>query len=106
MLYSPAGMFFQLLLWHCVADTLLQPSALARAKRQPGMAGVAMLGLHGLVHGMGTGVILESAWAVLAETAAHTLVDWGKCRGFYGMLTDQCAHLTGLVCWLGILMFS
>ncbi|MDR3323584.1 MAG: DUF3307 domain-containing protein [Zoogloeaceae bacterium] len=99
MFSSSVGILFQLLVWHLIADVLLQPQALANAKRKPGVAGVAVLVLHGFIHGLGTGLILESLWAVLLETFAHTLVDFGKCRGYYGLAPDQCAHLTCLGCW-------
>jgi hypothetical protein len=89
-----------LLLWHFVADLPLQPPILSGGKRKPGLAGLGMLGLHGLIHGVGTGLILGSIWAALAETLAHAAVDWGKCRKYYGLIPDQCAHLTGLVLWL------
>jgi hypothetical protein len=97
---SAGTTFLLLLAWHLVADVPLQPSSLAVAKRRPGLAGVVTLVLHGLVHGLGTGLILGSAWAVLAETTAHSLVDRGKCRGYYGVVPDQCAHLACLACWL------
>jgi hypothetical protein len=99
MISSFVGIFFQLLVWHLAADVLLQPQALANAKRKPGLTGIAMLTLHGLIHGLGTGLILGSVWIGLAETGAHVFVDWGKCRMYYGLLLDQCAHLSGLACW-------
>ncbi|MDR3054167.1 MAG: DUF3307 domain-containing protein [Zoogloeaceae bacterium] len=88
-----------LLIWHFVADIPLQPPIMSGGKRKAGFAGFAMLGLHGLIHGIGTALILGSIWAGLAETLVHALVDWGKCRKFYGLLPDQCAHLSFLVLW-------
>ncbi|MDR2678202.1 MAG: DUF3307 domain-containing protein, partial [Zoogloeaceae bacterium] len=78
MSFALTGIFLQLLLWHLAADSLLQPARLAKAKRKPGFTGFAMLILHGFVHGLGTGLILDSAWIALVETGAHALVDWGK----------------------------
>ena len=99
MFSSSAGIFLQLLFWHLVADSLLQPLVLAKAKRKPGRTGLAALVLHGLIHGLGTGLILKSIEAILVESFFHTLVDFGKCRMYYGPAPDQCAHLAGLVCW-------
>jgi hypothetical protein len=92
--------FLYLLIWHLVADSLFQPPVLSGGKRKSGSAGITLLGLHGLIHGIGTGLILGSIWAALAETLAHALVDRGKCRKHYGLIPDQCAHLACLCFWL------
>ncbi|GHT94113.1 hypothetical protein AGMMS49545_14900 [Betaproteobacteria bacterium] len=95
-----------LIIWHFIADIPLQPPVLADGKRKPGLAGIAMLGTHGLIHGIGTGLILGSVWVALAETLVHALVDWGKCRKYYGLIPDQCAHLSFLVLWFFIFQTS
>jgi len=103
MFHSPVGIFLQLLVWHLIADVLLQPPVMAAAKRKRNMTGIAILTAHGLIHGAGTGLILGSFWIALLETGAHALVDWGKCRMIYGLVADQCAHLIGLGCWVYVM---
>lgn len=99
MFHSPIGIFLQLLVWHLIADSLLQPGIMAAAKRKRGVTGIAILAAHGFIHGAGTGLILGSFWFALLETGAHAGVDWGKCRMYYGLVVDQCAHLVCLGCW-------
>jgi hypothetical protein len=103
MFNSPAALFLALLVWHLIADFLFQSRAIADGKRERGMSGIAILTLHGFVHGVGTSLILGSFWVAILETVAHATVDWGKCRGYYGLLTDQCIHVFCLGCWLVLL---
>ncbi|MCL2021868.1 MAG: DUF3307 domain-containing protein [Betaproteobacteria bacterium] len=100
MFHFPIGLFLALLLWHLIADFLLQPQVMADGKRKRGATGIAILAVHGFIHGVGTGLILGSFWAALLETGAHATVDWGKCRGYYDLLADQCVHLLCLGCWV------
>ena len=94
------SLFSLLLFGHLVADLWLQPERLAKAKRLRGKKGVLALGIHGSAHGMLTGLILLSPLAATLETMAHAMIDRGKCRGFYGTLPDQAAHILAKVLWL------
>lgn len=84
-----------LLVGHAVADWLLQPGWLSRAKRTTRWG----LPLHGILHG--SAVFVATGHPVLAalETIIHPLVDRAKARGQIGMVTDQIVHLLCKIAW-------
>jgi len=89
-----------LLAAHLLADLWLQPDRLAQAKRRHGIKGVLALGLHSSIHGTLTGLVLLSPQAFLLEALAHSLIDRGKCNGYYGTWPDQAAHVLAKIAWL------
>ena len=54
---------------------------------------------HGAIHGLLVAVITGLPLLGLAEWLAHVLVDHGKCRGRYGLNTDQALHLLCKLAW-------
>lgn len=76
-----------LLLGHALADYPLQGDFLARAKNHavpiPGVPWVHGLLWHSVIHGGAVGLVTGSLLLGSLETAAHMLIDYGKCGGWY-----------------------
>lgn len=99
---SAPEMFFALVIGHAVADYPLQADFLARGKNHraalPGVPWVICLSMHALVHAGAVWAITGSAALGLTEFAAHVVIDYGKCDGWYGdgeraFWTDQALHV-------------
>lgn len=102
-----------LMIGHAIGDVALQPGWLAIAKRPGGDAWLdwpSALGGHAAIHGLLAGDMLIFAGVpamaavpfILAETMAHGLADFAKCRGAIGMKTDQAIHVGCKVMWAAI----
>jgi hypothetical protein len=99
---DPAQILFLLLAAHAVADFPLQPAEMATAKRPGGHATISWpmaLGCHSLIHGGAVAVVTGIWWLGVCETLMHAAIDGAKCRGCFGMKTDQALHLFCKVMW-------
>lgn len=110
-------MLFWLLVSHAVMDFWAQSDALAKMKNRhrdpaafcpPGQKPQAMwvyaLTSHALMHGAGVALVTGSVGLGLAETAAHWLIDFGKCDNLYGIHVDQALHVACKLAWLAVVV--
>lgn len=98
------ALFIAMLAGHYVADRILQPGYLANGKRLDDvMERWRALVLHGVAHGFFVSVITSSPILAIAEVVTHAAIDRGKCRGHYGMKTDQSLHVMCKLVWLAAL---
>ena len=95
-------MLAELVMGHAVADFALQSEAMAKGKnwRTPyAIPWPYWLTAHALIHGAAVTVVTGSVTLGLCETAAHWLIDLGKCSNKYGIHIDQALHLACKVAW-------
>jgi hypothetical protein len=94
---------FLLICGHAVADYPLQGDFLARGKNHkaplPGVPWWICLIAHALIHGGTVMLITENLWLGLAETGVHIVIDFLKCDGRFGFVTDQSLHVGCKVAW-------
>ena len=111
-------MLFFLIAGHALADYAWQSDAMATCKcpestnpLQKQVRWYYWLGAHSLIHGGVVGAIVR-VWGFstdaavtigIAETIIHIVIDWGKCRGWYGMAIDQSLHVACKVAWVILL---
>jgi hypothetical protein len=57
--------------------------------------------MHGAFVSLATGSILLG----ILETMAHAIIDFGKCEGYYHIVTDQILHVECKVLWLVIVFY-
>lgn len=107
------SMFFAMMCGHALADYALQNDFMANNKNRnfepkgynPAIHGAKqvfwpwVLTSHALIHGMFVALFTGSTVLGLAETAAHWLIDFGKCEKKYGINTDQVLHILSKVLW-------
>ncbi len=100
---------------HVLMDFALQSETMAACKC-PGTAHPAAqavpwyfwLSAHAALHGAAAAAVLccfGSPWwlvnfVFIGETLLHTAIDWGKCRRFYGIHTDQLLHYGCKLLWV------
>lgn len=58
-----------------------------------------VLTAHALEHGLAVMLITGSLGLALAETAAHWVIDFGKCEKWYGIHLDQWLHIACKIAW-------
>ncbi|HEX8373646.1 MAG TPA: DUF3307 domain-containing protein [Geminicoccaceae bacterium] len=93
-------LLFLLLAAHAVADGPLQSAEMSSLKRSPRAAArLAALGGHSLIHGGAVALVTGTWWLGAAETAAHAAIDAAKCRGLFGLWTDQALHAGCKCAW-------
>lgn len=92
---------------HFVCDYPLQGEAVAIQKSRhvdnplaKAVPWYYWLTAHAVMHGAAVALITGSALLGLCETAAHWLIDFGKCEKWYGIHTDQALHLACKAAWL------
>lgn len=105
---------FHLLWWlivgHAFADFVLQSGAMAlgKSRHHQGAPGEPpwfyWLTAHALTQGAVVGVVTGSTGLAVAESAAHWVIDMGKCEHLYGFNTDQLLHVICKLVWLWILL--
>lgn len=105
---------FYLLAAHALCDYPLQGDFIAKAKnrhtpafnippgQKPQKVWPWVLTAHALIHGGAVALITGNVWLGLAETCAHWLIDFGKCENWYGIHTDQAAHVGCKVIWFSL----
>jgi len=99
-------LFFVFLAVHCVCDFALQSDTMGREKKRASGTALQLvvpwyywMTAHALIHGLGVMVATQSLVLGLAESAAHFLIDFGKCEGKYGIHVDQGLHVACKVAW-------
>lgn len=104
---------FLLLCGHGIVDYSLQTDYVARGKNRhaipPGYDPVLhgpiqivwpyVLTAHALEHGLAVFLVTNSLALGLAETAAHWIIDFGKCEKWYGIHVDQWLHISCKLIW-------
>ncbi len=94
-------MFFQLIALHCLADYSLQNDFVAKAKNPsaplPGVPWWLILAVHSAIHA-GTVSLVAPPWCVATEFVSHFVIDYGKCKGWFGsgqkaFIIDQGLHV-------------
>ena len=101
-----------MLIGHAVADSPLQGDWLSKAKNPtlclvPGETiwPLALLS-HAAIHA-GAVKLATGSWMLAgAELVAHTLIDYGKCRGVINYNQDQSAHIACKLCWASLLAWQ
>lgn len=99
-----------MLIGHAVADYPLQGDWLSKAKNPmldpvPGQViwPMALLS-HAAIHA-GAVKLATGSWALAgAELVAHTVIDYGKCRGLLTYNQDQVAHIACKLSWASVLL--
>lgn len=103
---------FWLLVGHAVADYPLQGDFLARAKNHaapiPGVPWIHGLLPHAAMHAGAVALVTGSVVLGCAEFAAHAVIDFGKCAGWFGegaraFNIDQALHVACKVLWVLVL---
>ena len=99
---------FLLLVGHAMADYVFQSDVMSTEKRRSSTTKLQKivpwyywLTSHSLVHGFFVYLATGSTVLGIAETAAHWLIDFGKCEGKYNLHVDQALHLLCKVLWFG-----
>lgn len=106
-------MLFLLLAGHGIVDYSLQTDYVARGKNRhaippgydPKLHGPIqrvwpyVLTAHALEHGLAVFLVTGRLDLALAETAAHWVIDFGKCEKWYGIHVDQWMHIACKVLW-------
>jgi hypothetical protein len=98
-------LFFALVGLHFLCDYPLQGDFLAVgkgsfAKPHFGVPWWHCLTAHAAIHGLAVGAITGSLWLGLAETAAHFIIDWAKCKKLTGINVDQGFHILCKAAWV------
>lgn len=107
-------LLWTLLTGHAIADFALQSDAMAKGKNRnrpmdlsivpPGQvyqpSWFYWLTAHALIHGAAVAFLTQNCLYGMLETAAHWLIDFGKCDNWYGIHTDQALHVLCKVAWV------
>lgn len=105
---------FALLVSHALCDFTFQTEPMAKGKNRnrpppeppPGAKPQTIwpywLSAHALIHGGGVALVTGIWWLGLCEAIAHAAIDFGKCENWYGINTDQAAHIACKFAWLGV----
>lgn len=111
-------MLFFLLAGHALMDYALQGDAMARGKcRRAADAGAQpvpwyyWLTAHAILHGAAVGAVVQWGYGdwnlavgfAVAETAAHWLIDLGKCERLYSIHLDQGLHVLCKIAWWALI---
>lgn len=112
-------LLFLLLVAHSLADYPLQGDFLAQAKDRHSPSGAAIwpwaLSSHALIHGGAVFLVLTvlspadatvCIRLALLETAAHWIIDFGKCERWYGYHVDQVLHVACKVVWVLVVLIN
>lgn len=93
----------KLIMGHALADFGLQSDWVAinknRHLNKTPVHWLYVLSAHALIHGMAVWLITGNIYLGLAETAAHGMIDFGKCESLYGIHVDQGLHFSCKVLW-------
>lgn len=104
---------FWLVVAHFVADYPLQGDTTAREKNrhaktplQTHVPWYYWLTAHALMHGGAVALVTGSALLGVAETAAHWLIDFGKCERWFSIHVDQALHIACKMAWLMLVRYT
>jgi hypothetical protein len=97
-------LLFWLVVGHSVADYPLQGDFLARGKNHsaplPGVPWLICLMAHAAIHAGAVALATGSVALGCAEFVIHCAIDYGKCDGRFGFVTDQILHVGCKVVWV------
>jgi hypothetical protein len=106
-------LLFLLVAVHAVADFPLQGDMVATQKSrhsdhpiQRHVPWFYWMGAHALAHGLGVALVTGSTTLGLCETAAHFVIDFGKCERWYSIHIDQALHIVCKLLWVSIVLLS
>lgn len=95
---------YWLVIAHLLCDYPLQVDFLSKAKNHrnpiPEVPWYTALLSHAAIQGAGVAFVTGSLALGVVETMAHTIIDYGKCDGWYGFNVDQCLHLACKALWI------
>lgn len=96
-----------LLIWcHLLLDYPLQGDFLSKAKNQlapiPGVPWPTAMWSHAYLQAGPVFLVTGSVICAALEFAAHSIIDWMKCRGWLTFNQDQALHIASKVLWLGL----
>lgn len=104
---SLIGVFFALVVGHCLADYPLQGDFLARGKNRfnpiPGVPWYQCMAAHCIIHAGVVGLITGSTVCAIAELTFHLVIDSYKCANEISYDSDQLIHILCklvYVCWI------
>lgn len=103
---SPFELLLLLVLSHFLCDFGLQSDRMACEKcagHDTTLPWGWWLGAHVAIHGLGVALITGVPLLALPEALLHAVIDRLKCRGRFGMPTDQALHLGCKVLWVALL---
>lgn len=106
---SPIELLLLLALTHFLCDFGLQSDRMAREKCAGQDATLPWgwwLGSHGAIHGLGVALVTGVPLLALPELVLHALIDRLKCRGHFGIGTDQVLHLACKALWVALLQLG
>ena len=95
-------MLFWLVVGHVLCDFPLQTDFMARYKNPTVISDhpwVVVMTAHCILHAGAVALITGSILLGCLEFAFHFWTDYHKCKGKYGMLTDQALHVMYKVNW-------
>ncbi len=105
--------FLLLVLWHFVADYVLQSEFIARFKSHKESLEAApwyyVLFAHCSTHAIGVFLITGNVVLTLFELGTHFLIDWLKCDGRTNIHVDQLLHIVVkllIAAWYTTLIFA
>ena len=95
---------FLLCVGHAFSDVAFQTEWMAVNKhrtRPNAVKGLWVFALtaHALVNAGVVILITGNVFLGVLEFIAHWLIDFGKCEGWYNLVTDQALHLTSKIVW-------
>jgi hypothetical protein len=101
-----SGLLITLIGLHFLCDYPLQGEFLAVgkgsfAKPHFGVPWWHCMTAHCAIHALAVGMVLGPVYA-LAEFGIHFATDYGKCKGWFGINTDQAIHIGCKVAWVVI----
>lgn len=113
-MYNIEGMLFLLVFGHCLADTSLQTSFMAKGKNRNNPIDMSNVPLgqkplnlwwmwllhHSVIHGGIVYLITGSLSFGIAEVLSHWLIDYFKCENAYSPFEDQLLHLSMKVLYI------
>ena len=100
-----AALFAMLAMGHFLGDFGLQNDRMAVEKcpgRDVTLPWPWWLTAHAAIHGFLVALLTGLPLLGLAEWGVHALIDFCKCRGRYGLGTDQLLHLLCKLAWAGL----
>lgn len=105
-------LLFWMLVGHALADYPLQGDFLSQAKNPvigySGFPWKQALVWHAMIHAGAVALVTGSVVLGVLELMAHTLIDYAKCKGYFGcgegaIHIDQGLHVACKVTWLIVL---
>ncbi len=99
--------FFILLFGHCLADTSLQTSHMAKGKSRHNSIDVSRVPVgqkpmklwymwlthHSMIHGGVVWLLTNNVYLGMIESISHWIIDFFKCDNKYNPIVDQLLHL-------------